>query len=72
MKRKQPAINPALLCRLCRVSEAFEMTAEKMLNFILAVSLEELDGMQDDLTVCVPAPGTRRRRRPPRGPGPPP
>jgi hypothetical protein len=31
------------------------MEPERMLNLIVAVSLEELDGMQDDLTICVPA-----------------
>ncbi len=52
---RQPDLNPVLLLWLRRISAAYEMTAGKMLNLIVAVGLEELDGRQDDLTICVPA-----------------
>ncbi len=54
MKHEQPAINTALVQRLRRVAACYEMTADKMINIILAVGLEELDGCEDDLTICVP------------------
>ena len=54
-RERQPDLNPILLLWLRRISAAYEMSPEKMLNLIVAVGLEELDGRQDDLTVCVPA-----------------
>ena len=54
MKHDQPKIHSDLLQRLCRISAAYEMTPERMLGIILAVSLEELEGREDEYTICVP------------------
>ena len=53
-RERQPDLNPILLLWLRRISAAYEMSPKKMLNLIVAVGLEELDGRQDELTVCVP------------------
>ncbi len=54
MKHEQPAIHPATLQRLHFIAACYEMEPGRMLNLIVAISLEELDGMQDELTVCTP------------------
>ena len=55
MNQQQPAILDDLLWRLHRISAAYEMTPERMLNIIVAISLEELEGREDDFTICIPA-----------------
>ncbi len=50
----QPEIQKALMQRLARVATAYEMTVGKMLTFILISALEELEGKQDDYTICMP------------------
>ncbi len=54
MNHEQPMIHPHLIQRLNRISVAYEMEPERMLNFILSVSLDELEGRQNEYTVCVP------------------
>ena len=51
---QQPKIQEAVMQRLSRVARAYEMPVGKMLAHILAVSLDELEGKQDDYTLCIP------------------
>jgi len=51
---QQPVIRDDLLRKLNRIATAYEMPATRMLNHIVAVALDELDGKQDDYTVCLP------------------
>lgn len=51
---QQPIIREALIHKLTRIAAAYEMSAHTMLNHILTVALDELDGRQDDYTVCLP------------------
>lgn len=46
-------IDDTLMQRLARVATAYEMPARKMLSIILQTSLDELEGRQDDCTICV-------------------
>ncbi len=50
----QPHIDDTLMQRLARVAAAYEMTVGKMLAHILTISLDELEGKQDEYTVCMP------------------
>ena len=50
----QPHIDETLMQRLARVAHAYEMTVGKMLAHILTTALDELEGKQDDYTICVP------------------
>jgi hypothetical protein len=50
----QPHIDETLMQRLARVAAAYEMPVGKMLAHILTISLEELEGKQDDYTLCLP------------------
>jgi len=40
--------------RLSRVSHAYEMSMAKMLNHIVSVALDELEGKEDEYTICIP------------------
>jgi hypothetical protein len=51
---QQPKIQHDLLQRLARVACAYEMPAAKMLNHVLAVALDELEGKEDDYTIVIP------------------
>ncbi len=61
---QQPPIRDDLLHKLHRIAAAYEMDATKMLNHIVAVALDELDGKQDDYTVCIPVWSEEPRREP--------
>ncbi len=50
----QPHIDETLMQRLTRVAYAYEMPVGKMLTHILTTALDELEGKQDDYTVCLP------------------
>ncbi len=50
----QPHIDDTLMQRLAHVAHAYEMTVGKMLAHILNTALEELEGKQDDYTLCLP------------------
>ncbi len=50
----QPHIDDNLMQRLTRVAHAYEMPVGKMLTHILTTALDELEGKQDDYTVCLP------------------
>ena len=50
----QPKIEADLIERLHRVSHAYEMPMTKMLNHIVTVALDELEGKKDEYTICTP------------------
>ncbi len=50
----QPKIEADLIERLHRVSHAYEMPMTKMLNHIVTVALDELEGKEDEYTICIP------------------
>ena len=50
----QPHIDPTLMQRLARVAHAYEMTVGKMLAHILTTALDELEGKENDYTLCLP------------------
>ncbi len=50
----QPHIDPTLMQRLARVAHAYKMSVGKMLAHILTTALDELEGKQDDYTLCLP------------------
>ncbi len=50
----QPHIDETLMQRLAHVAHAYEMTVGKMLAHILMTALDELEGKQDDYTLCLP------------------
>lgn len=51
---QQPKIHPDLLQRLRRIAAEYEMSPDKMLGIILAVSFDELEGKEDEYTVYAP------------------
>ncbi len=60
---QQPQIQDDILQRLKRIACAYEMSPEKMLNHILAVSLQELEGKEDEYTICIPVSREQRREQ---------
>jgi hypothetical protein len=52
---QQPPIRKDILQRLHRIATAYEFETGRFLNHIVAVALDELDGREDDYTVCIPA-----------------
>ena len=54
MNHEQPTIHADLLQRLRWLSTVYEMEPGRMLNLILSVSFDELEGQADDFTVYVP------------------
>ncbi len=50
----QPHIDPTLMQRLARVAHAYEMPVGKMLAHILTTALDELEGKENDYTICTP------------------
>ncbi len=50
----QPHIDDNLMQRLARVAHAYEMTVGKMLAHILTTALEELEGKENNYTLCLP------------------
>lgn len=50
----QPRIDDRLMQRLARVAAAYEMTTGKMLMHILTAALDELEGKEDEYTICTP------------------
>ena len=50
----QPHIDETLMQRLTRVAHAYEMPVGKMLAHILTTALDELEGKEDDYTLCLP------------------
>ena len=51
---QQPFIREDILQRLARVACAYEFETERFLNHIMTVALDELEGREDDYTVCIP------------------
>jgi len=51
---QQPSIRKDILQRLQRVAAAYEFETERFLNHIVMVALDELEGREDDCTVCIP------------------
>ncbi len=50
----QPHIDDTLMQRLARVAHAYEMPVGKMLAHILTTALDELEGKENDYTICTP------------------
>ncbi len=50
----QPHIDDTLMQRLSSVAHAYKMTVGKMLAHILNTALDELEGKQNDYTLCLP------------------
>ncbi len=50
----QPHIDETLMQRLTRVAHAYEMPVGKMLTHILTTALDELEGKENDYTICMP------------------
>ncbi len=56
----QPHIDDTLMQRLARVARAYEMPMGKMLTHILMTALDELEGKENDYTICTPIRHTSR------------
>ena len=59
----QPHIDDTLMQRLARVAAAFEMPMGKMLAHILTTALDELEGKENDYTICVPVQQTHEEQK---------
>lgn len=60
---QQPPIREDILQRLQRVATAYEFETERFLNHIVAVALDELEGREDDYTVCIPVAREQHREQ---------